>query len=90
MNRSLCSREEHSNRGDSRGQRRGDVKILKVLKTVGETGRSRRHGFGQVREGAVERMSKTAGREGAARVSWHSVSLGIRVRGGTPEPRLET
>lgn len=62
---------------------------VKVLKTVGETGRSRRHGFGQVREGVVERMSKTAGREGAARVSWHSVSLGIRVRGGTPEPRLE-
>lgn len=62
---------------------------LKVLKTVGGTGRSRRHGFGQVREGVVERMSKTAGREGAVRVSWHSVSLGIRVRGGTPEPRLE-
>ena len=62
---------------------------LNVPKTVGEMGRSRRQGFGQVREGVVERISKTAGREGAARVSWHSVSLGIRVRGGTPEPRLE-
>jgi len=61
---------------------------LKVRRTVGETGRSRRHGFGQVREGAVERISETAGREGAARVSWHSVSLGTRVRGGAPEPRL--
>ena len=62
---------------------------LKVLKTVGERGRSRRHGCGQVRGGVVERMCQAAGREGAARVSWHSVSLGIRVRGGTPEPRLE-
>lgn len=32
---------------------------LKVLRTVGETGRSRRHGLGQVREGAVERISRT-------------------------------
>lgn len=61
---------------------------LKVLRTVGETGRSRRHGFRQVREGAVERISEAAGREGAVRVSWHSVSLGTRVRAGAPEPRL--
>lgn len=61
---------------------------LKVLRIVGEAGRNRRHRFRQVREGAVERISETAGREGAARVSWHSVSLGTRVRGGAPEPRL--
>ena len=32
---------------------------LKVLRTVEEMVRSRRHGLGQVREGAVERISRT-------------------------------